>query len=206
MSQNPSDEQAMWRVQTLDDHQAFAQLVRRWEKPILCLCAKMTGDASRGEDLKQDAFARVFTKRREFQSGMRFSTWLWRIALNLCYDELRKVQRRGESSLTCVDADAVEPNSQLCAQSAAPDAQAATVEEAGLVRAALLQLPENSRAVLVLRFCEALKLREVGEILDLPESTVRYRLAKGLTQMTRLLEPAFGRPNGSAASLVSDTL
>lgn len=202
----PSDEQAMWRVQTLDDPQAFAQLVGRWEEPILRLCAKMTGSVSRAEDLKQDAFARVFTKRRDFQHGMRFSTWLWRITINLCLDELRKVHRRGETGLVSIDWSGAEPDTHQCARSAAPDAQVAAAEEAELVRTALLQLPENSRAVLVLRFCEGLKLREVGEILDLPESTVRYRLAEGLTQMTRLLEPAFGCSSASDAKVVPHAL
>ncbi len=164
------------------------------------LCAKMTGDASRAEDLKQEAFARVFVKRREFQPAMRFSTWLWRIALNLCYDELRKRQRRGESFT-----EDSAPIELVCPQPS-PDAHAARGEECELVRAALLRLPEELRAVLVLRFCEGLKLREVGEILDLPESTVRYRLAEGLVQMTRLLEPAFGRANGTALSPLSETL
>jgi RNA polymerase sigma-70 factor (ECF subfamily) len=203
---SPSDEHAMWRVQTQDDPAAFAVLVGRWEQPILRLCARMTGDTGRAEDLKQDAFARVFTKRRDFQAGMRFSTWLWRIALNLCYDELRKVQRRGESLLVASEDGVDEMNVQPSTSSAAPDAQASAAEESELVRAELLQLQEHSRSVLVLRFCEALKLREVGEILDLPESTVRYRLAEGLTQLTRLLEPAFGRPVGAARALVPDTL
>src|SRR4030095_10725752 len=120
-----------------------ARLVRRGAGPILRLCAKMPGDASRAEDLTQEAFARVFTKRREFQPQMRFATWLWRIALNLCYDELRKVQRRGEASFAMLDAE-----TNLCAEGDGPDAQAASAEEGELVRAALLRLAERPRAVL----------------------------------------------------------
>jgi RNA polymerase sigma-70 factor (ECF subfamily) len=189
----PRDEEAMQRLQTRNDHQAFAQLVERWERPILGLCAKMTGDLSRAEDLKQEAFTRVFTKRQSFQPGMRFSTWLWRIALNLCFDELRRTRRRAESSLEAVGDGAELFVANLPAEEAAPDVQTAMSEESELVRAGLLQLPETLRAVLVLRFCEELKLREVAEILALPESTVRYRLGEGLTRMTRLLEPSFGR-------------
>src|SRR5579863_5560747 len=86
-----TDEQAMWRVKMEDDPQAFAQLVRRWEKPIQALCARMTGDAHRGEDLTQEAFSRVFAWRKNYEASGRFSTLLWRVALNLCYNELRKV-------------------------------------------------------------------------------------------------------------------
>src|SRR5271169_4931869 len=73
-----TDEQAMWLVQTEEDHRAFATLVERWEGPILRLCARLTGDAHRGEDLKQEAFSRVFARRKDFQMGAKFSTWLWR--------------------------------------------------------------------------------------------------------------------------------
>src|SRR5687767_10792544 len=91
-----TDEQAMWRVQTQDDHHAFARLVACWEQPSFRLCARMLGDTHRGEDLKQEVFVRVFARRMHFSVNGRFSTWLWRIALNLCYDELRRTKRRGE--------------------------------------------------------------------------------------------------------------
>ena len=68
-----SDEQAMWRVQTQDDHRAFVQLLERWEEPIARLCARMTGDLHRGEDMKQETFARVFEKRKSFQPNARLA-------------------------------------------------------------------------------------------------------------------------------------
>ena len=94
-----TDEQAMWRVKMDDDAEAFADLVARWEKPIQHLCARMLGDVHRGEDLTQEAFARVFARRKNYEPTSKFSTFLWRVALNLCYDELRKIKRRGEFSL-----------------------------------------------------------------------------------------------------------
>src|SRR5262245_38852148 len=97
-----SDEQAMWRVQTQDDESAFASLVRRWEGPIQRLCVRMTGDEAEGEDLAQEAFIRVFAKRSEYRAGGKFSTWLWRIALNLCHDALRRRSRRDELSLEVI--------------------------------------------------------------------------------------------------------
>ncbi len=66
-------------------------------------------------------------------------------------------------------------------------------EEAAFVRAALLQLPEIYRSVLVLRHYENLKLREIAEVLDIPDGTVNSRMAEGLAQLTRLLEPQFGK-------------
>ncbi|HTD67872.1 MAG TPA: sigma-70 family RNA polymerase sigma factor [Candidatus Limnocylindria bacterium] len=184
-----SDEQAMWRVQTQDDHGAFALLVERWREKIRQLCVRMTGNAHHGEDLAQEVFARVFEKRRDFNPAKRFSTWVWRIALNRCYDELRRLPRAATESLDdenstvvldIVATDANTPRDALAAQ-----------EEAECVRQALLRLPENYRAVLVLRHYENLKLREIAEVLEVPEGTVNSRMAEALAQLTRLLEPTF---------------
>src|ERR1051325_1904955 len=115
-----SDEQAMWRVQSHDDDGAFAQLVRRWEGPIQRLCTRMTGDPHRGEDLAQETFTRVFAKRKDYQPSGKFSTWLWRIALNLCYDELRRRRRREESSLDGMGGEAVAALEAFAAPGPAP--------------------------------------------------------------------------------------
>src|SRR6266403_6039480 len=116
-----SDEQAMWRVQTQDDERAFSQLVRRWEVPIQRLGARMTGDVHRAEELAQEAFARVFAKRKDYQPSGRFSTWLWRIAVNLCYDELRRRMRRDESSLDALGEQTRAGLESFVAAGPAPD-------------------------------------------------------------------------------------
>jgi RNA polymerase sigma-70 factor, ECF subfamily len=188
-----TDEQAMWRVQTQDDHRAFDHIVERWEEPIYRLCARMTGDSHRGEDLKQETFARLFEKRRDYRPGARLSTWLWRIALNLCYDELRRRHRRGEESLENNGAESAGALREYLADEPAPDTHLAAREEGELVRRALLRLPEIYRSALVLRHYENLKLREIAEVLEIPDGTVNSRLAEGLAQLTRLLEPQFGR-------------
>jgi len=195
-----SDEQAMWRVQTEDDERAFAQLVRRWEEPLRRLCARMLGDTHRGEDVAQEAFTRVFARRKDYQPSGRFSTWLWRIALNLCYDELRRLKRRGEESLDSEEAPVLEEAQCWITTIPAPDEALVAREQGELVREAMLRLPEMYRSVLILRHYEGLKFREIAEVLDLPEGTVKSRMAEALTQMSHWLKPALaggplpGRP------------
>jgi RNA polymerase sigma-70 factor (ECF subfamily) len=180
-----TDEQAMHDLQTGGNHDAFALLVERWQTPIRRLCARMTGNEHRGEDLAQEAFARVFAKRHQFARGSRFSTWLWRIALNLCFEEGRRTARRGERPL---DPDA-ESNSQLLACGPSPDEQTLGQERAAMVRAALAQLSETHRSIVVLREYEGLKYREIAEVLAIPEGTVKWRMAEALSQLSELLEP-----------------
>jgi len=184
-----SDEQAMWRVRMQDDETAFAQLVRRWEGPIQRLCVRMTGDTHRGEDLAQETFVRVFAKRKDYQPSGRFSTWLWRIALNLCYDELRRRRRREESSLDDAGGEIIAALEGFLAPEPAPDKSLVTREHGELVRCALQKLSEAHRTVLVLRHYENLKFREIAGVLDVPEGTVKSRMAEALTQLSGLLRP-----------------
>jgi len=183
-----TDEQAMWRVKMDDDAEAFADLVARWEKPIQRLCARMLGDIHRGEDLTQEAFARVFGRRKNYEPTSKFSTFLWRVALNLCYDELRKINRRGEFSLDEPRADDDAPSLEVLDPTApAPDGQLAARERAETVRRALLELSEPYRVVVVLRHYEGLKFREISDVLDIPEGTVKSRMAEALTQLSDIL-------------------
>ena len=175
----------MWRVKMEDDAQAFAQLVKRWEKPIQSLCARMTGDAHQGEDLAQEAFARIFARRKDYQPSGRFATYLWRVAVNLCYDELRRVSRRRESALETTNGSGEEMD--FAAGSPAPDFALVEQERAEAVRRALLELTEPYRAVVVLRHYEGLKFREIGEVLEIPEGTVKSRMAEALAQLNELL-------------------
>jgi RNA polymerase sigma-70 factor (ECF subfamily) len=177
----------MWRVRTDDDPQAFAQLVGRWQRPIQNLCTRMTGDAHRGEDLAQETFARLFARRKTYEPTGRLSTFLWRMALNICYDELRKRKRRDEFSLDetadgerCFDLEGEEPQ---------PDAVLVCHEQAEAVRQALLELAEPYRVVVLLRHYEGLKFREIGDVLGIPEGTVKSRMAEGLEQLGKILNP-----------------
>ena len=181
-----TDEEAMLRLQRDGDRRAFGLIVRRWEGPIFRLCARMTGDVHRGEDLAQTAFARLFERAGSFRHGARLSTFLWRIAVNLCLDEQRRSGRRATASLDGMTDP--EPASAL----PPPPAVAAQHERAELVRQALGRLSERTRAVVVLRHYEGLRFREIAEVLDVPVGTVKSRMADALDRLSALLGPALG--------------
>ncbi|MGC3959497.1 MAG: sigma-70 family RNA polymerase sigma factor [Verrucomicrobiota bacterium] len=182
-----SDEQLMWRVKLQDDALAFTKLVRRWELPIRRLCLRMTGDAHRAEDLTQMAFTRVFTRRADWEPVGKFSTFLWRVALNLCHDEARQQQRRREFSLDALEDADGGGETRFVADEPAPDAHAETQERGEQVRRALAELLPQYREVVVLRHYEGLKFREIGEVLGIPEGTVKSRMAEALGQLNRRL-------------------
>jgi RNA polymerase sigma-70 factor (ECF subfamily) len=179
----------MSRVGQYDDHEEFARLVRRWETPIYRLCTRMTGDPHRGEDLKQETFVRLFEKRNDYQPTGRFSTYLWRMALNICYDELRRRERRRDFLRVASEQELPQGLDERPAEYPGPDDRTAELEEGELVRQALLQLPEIYRTVLVLRHYEDMKLAKIAEILEIPEGTVNSRMAEALHRLSGLLEP-----------------
>jgi RNA polymerase sigma-70 factor (ECF subfamily) len=188
-----NDEELMDRVKKTGDAHAFALLVGRWEERIRRLCTRMTGDLQRGEDLKQETFGRLFSKRASYQVTGRFSVYLRRIAINLCYDELRRVSRRHELFASAGPDEDANMLAEYAAAEPTPDLRAAQEEEGEMVRQALLNLPEIYRTVLVLRHYERLKLTEIAETLDIPLGTVNSRMAEALSRLTRLLEPQFDR-------------
>jgi RNA polymerase sigma-70 factor (ECF subfamily) len=182
-----TDEQLMWRVKLQNDPQAFASLMTRWQRPIQRLCTRMTGDSHRAEDLTQTVFARVFARREDWEPSGKFSTFLWRIALNLCHDEARRNRRRGECSLEALQEDGDWPEF-VDADEPQPDASAESIERADFVREALLKLAPHYREVVVLRHYEQLKFREIGDVLGIPDGTVKSRMAEALSQLNHLLK------------------
>lgn len=184
-----ADEQVMRRVKANDDPQAFAQLMERWQGPIQGLCTRMIGDPHRGEDLTQEVFARLYARRRGYEPTGKFSTFLWRIALNICYDEIRKTKRRRELSLDEPDDDNLTVEFE--AAGTLPDQRMVEDERADAVRRALVELAEPYRVVVVLRHYEGLKFREIAEVLGIPEGTVKSRMTEALSQLGVTLSSFF---------------
>jgi len=191
-----TDEQAMRDVQQHGDHAAFARLVERWEAPIRRLATRMTGDAHRGEDLAQETFARVFANRHQFDPQRKFSTWLWQIALNVCRAESRRLMR------IALDSDSIDHQH---AQHGSPEKSLIDSERVALVRSALARLEESQRIVVILREYEGLKFREIAEVLQTPEGTVKSRMADALAQLGRALAPAISGENRRAPRAVCAT-
>lgn len=185
---SPADEDIMTRVQVSADPRAFALLVNRWEGPVKRLCARMTGNVHAAEDLAQEVFTKVFQYRLGYRRQARFSTYLWRVAINACLDERR---RRTKAAIESLDAIATreEPAALLEDERTSPHESAAAGEEARAVRSALMTLDEDHRAVVVLRHYEGLKFREIAAVLDIPEGTVKSRMAKALTRLAGVLKP-----------------
>jgi RNA polymerase sigma-70 factor (ECF subfamily) len=170
------------------DHQSLGILVARWERPLFCFAYRMLQRSEDARDICQETFLRVLKKAHRFRKGSKFSTWMYQIALNLCRDQLRK--RRRWSNILSEEREIDERTDSPSDGRAARDDPSLHVEKRQKTRAlqqALLQIPPEQREVLIMKEYEGLKFKEIAEILDAPESTVKSRMYYGLTGLKTAL-------------------
>src|SRR5262249_6417639 len=149
---------------------AFAGLVRRWQQPVARFLTHLVGQAELVQDLCQEVFLRVYHARPQYRESGAFSTWLYRIALNVARDAGRR-RRREPAPLSTGDVVAPAPS---------PAAVCEQRELAGLVARAVAELPEPLRLVLVLRHYQDLSFEEIARLTATPPSTLKSRFAAAL--------------------------
>jgi RNA polymerase sigma-70 factor, ECF subfamily len=186
---NPADDKAdkaaVARV-LQGDHSAFAEIVQRWQGPLVNLAYRFVRDRARAEDMAQDAFLRAFRALPTWRGDAAFSTWLFAVATNVYRSELRRLPAM--VPLEGV-AEPVAPN--------ATDAGIEADDRRRLVRRMLQSLPPRYRDALVLFYFHGADVTATSRSLGIPEGTVKARLARGRdmlrSKLSRLLDgPARG--------------
>lgn len=182
-----SDEALMLQLQA-GDLRSFDTLVKRWEKSLLNYCHRMVNDIVLAEDLRQEVFLRIYRSAKTFRARAKFSTWMYRIATNLCLDTLAKQQRRKETPIGAyLESESEGFDERFIDPSDLPGAAVLKKEIEDRVRSALARLPEDQRVVVTLRHYNGMKFREIAEILECPISTVKSRMVAGMERLGRML-------------------
>lgn len=174
---DPPDRELMARVAG-GDRSAFTTLMRRHEDLVFAVCLRVLGDREAALDVTQDVFLTVFRKADRYRGDAAVTTWLYRVAMNACYDHLRKRRRRPAEPL---------PEHHDPADATA-DAAFTSVELRPSVEAALAGIPADFRAAVVLSDIHGLGIAEIAGILGVAEGTVKSRVFRG----RRLLAGALG--------------
>lgn len=186
------------------DSSAFNLLVWRWEKPLYNFIYKYVGDATLAEDLVQDTFIRVLKSIRRYTHLGSFSTWLYRIAINLCKDHIKR-KRLPLISLhdyyTTGSGERIYVQDRIQDEGARTDESLKAEEREELVRRLLASLPEEERIVILLKEYQELTFREIAEVLDVPEGTVKSRLYHALRSMRESLERTGLRAGSSSGGI-----
>lgn len=190
----PDPDQQLVRRAVEGDHEAFNELVRRHERRVFAVTMRMLGREEDALDATQDAFLTVFRKIGQFRGESAFTTWLHRIAVNACYDILRKRARQPVLHLAGDDDRRIEEGPPVA------DHAGAVAGDIDADRA-LLQVPEDFRAVLVLADVHDLAYEEIAVICQIPIGTVKSRLHRGRVALAKVMglqaDPGLREP-GSA--------
>ena len=186
-----SDEELVARSRG-GDLDSFNQLVLRWERPIYALAYRVIGREEDARDVAQETFLRAFRALSGFKGQAKFSSWLYRITLNLCRDWVRK-ERRTPIAQTPEGMDLVE----LAGEGTPTESIEELVARKQLSEAvakAMALLPEDQRTAIILKEYHGLTFQEIADLLDCPLSTVKTRLYQGLTVLRRHLQQGSAEP------------
>lgn len=174
------------------DRESFAQLMRLHERQIFNFTYRMLGDEEEAEDLTQDIFIAAFKGIRKFRGEAKFSTWLYRIALNQTRNRIKYLSRRDFFAKQNRRAQHKEEspweNPEFLADSApTPEQWTLTKSMAAQVQECLNQIPPQARQILVLRDVQGFSYEELSEMLSLNPGTVKSRLHRARSALQQRL-------------------
>ena len=173
------------------NEKAFTALVIKWQSHILNFAYQFLGNKEMACDILQEVLLRLYLSLNKFRKDAKFSTFLHRIIINCCIDTIRKKHYKTES----VFFDDLDNNSENCIIENSFNTinktplDVAHEENIGeKVRKALMELPENQRIVLIMKEYSQLTFSEIAQVTDIPETTVKSRMYKGLLNMRKILK------------------
>ena len=177
----------------------FEKLVTAYEKNVYNIALRMVGDPDDAADMTQETFIKAYRALSGFRGDSKFSSWLYRIASNVCLDFLRSRSRHPQVSLSTVDEDD-RATFELPDMRQNPEEQLMKKLSMEAVRRGLEQLPEQQRQILVLRELGGLSYAELAQTLGLEEGTVKSRIFRARKRLCALLLRD-GNISGGAASV-----
>jgi RNA polymerase sigma-70 factor (ECF subfamily) len=186
-------DEELFRLFQKGEEQAYVQLVRRYKHRLTNFVYRHLGEMDEAADVVQEAFVRVYSHRNAYHEGARFTTWLYRIALNLATSELRRqTRRRRYLKEGLLSGFAVrEGELDLLDHSRRPDSFAESILTFELVQKALLQISPPLREVIILREIENMSYEEIVEITGVELGTVKSRINRARAQLQKLLRDVY---------------
>jgi RNA polymerase sigma-70 factor, ECF subfamily len=168
---------------------ALDALIRATYADVYALCRRMLADPDEAADATQEVFVRVMRSVVGFRGDAAFGTWLHRVTVNVCLTALRKRSKARAAGMVAGGTPFALPGDDalLASTDTAPDDAAETADLLARSEAALAQLPEDARAVVVLRDIEGLSTKEVAELLGVTETVVKVRLHRAHARLRAML-------------------
>lgn len=167
----------------------YRRLYDRFKDRIYNVCFRITGNPSDALDASQETFGILFRRIREFRFESRFSSWVYRIAVNASIDVRRRARSRRFASIEQDGGSAENPRYDLADQVDMPSISASRRELEQAIHQAIQRLSPKLRAIVVLRYMENLSYEEISETLRISLGTVKSRLARAHEGLDRELTP-----------------
>jgi RNA polymerase sigma-70 factor (ECF subfamily) len=179
------------------DESAFNELVITYERRVFALVFRMLGRRDEAEDLAQEVFVQVFKAIGQFRGESKLSTWIYRIAVNLCKNRAQYLSRRHAGRHEDVDALAeraafASAKGVSVGYVSRPDDLVEGMQLEAVVKRAIAQIEPEFREVLVLRDVEDLSYEEIAAVTGLPDGTVKSRIHRARARLRALVEEAMG--------------
>jgi RNA polymerase sigma-70 factor (ECF subfamily) len=183
------------------DERAFNELVETYEGRVFRLVFRMVGRRSEAEDMAQEVFVQVFKAVGQFRGDCKLSTWIYRIATNLCKNRVKYLARRHERSQAELEpvaerAPLDEAKGVTYGGVARPDQIVEGLQLESIVHRCIAELDPDFREALILRDVEDLSYEEIGEITGLPDGTVKSRIHRARSMLKSAVERAMGERIG----------
>ena len=169
------------------DQNAFAEIVELFQDKLYRVCFRMLGNRHEAEDIAQEAFVRAFINIHTFDTKRKFSTWIYRIATNLCIDRIRKKKPDYFLDAEVAGTEGLNMYSQIASTEELPEEEVLKMEMQDRVQYEISRLPDKYRAVIVLKYMEDLPLQEISDILEMPLGTVKTRIHRGREALRKQL-------------------
>lgn len=179
------------------DERAFNEFVRLYQRRVFALVFRMLGNRAEADEVSQDVFFQVFKAIGTFRGDSKLSTWVYRIAINLCKNRLKYLKVRHENDKDALD-DVVErvPITEARAGTVGeverPDEMVAGKQIEQIVQRAIMSIDPTFRECLVLRDVEELSYEEIGQITNLAEGTVKSRIFRARAMLREIVERELG--------------
>jgi len=166
------------------DTSAFETLMEHHEGRIYAIALRMCGNREDAQDCAQEAMLRIYHALDRFKGQSSFATWVYRVTMNSCLDELRKRKVRAATSLDSMLESGWSPQAT---ESDQPEVQALRGEQRDRILAAIASLPEDMRTVIVLRDIQGFSYEQIADILNANIGTIKSRISRGREKLREIL-------------------
>lgn len=183
-----TDGEKIWLAKSKDgDIESFERLIAKHQHIAYNIAYRMVGNEEDAKDITQEAFIKVFKSIKSFREDSSFSTWLYRIVMNTCKDELRKKKVKVVSIDQRIETDESSIGIEISDQSYSPETIYEKKQLHDLLHKALTDLPEQNRIVVIMRDVQGFSYEDIAQCINVPVGTVKSRINRGRQMLREMI-------------------